>query len=140
MADPKFDQNRSVLIDHQIMKVELNLYYNQMIVDGVLMQERKDLTKTLNFETGVETKHFSHRRVMDERSVTTKQSIIDGKEEEEMIETDMADMSQHGINMLENFKKDWLEKCPWNRFWNPSIRVDEPEFLSRFFTSMNPFA
>ena len=138
MADPtpKFDQTRSVLIDHQIMKVELNLYYNQMIVDGVLMQERKDLTKTLNFETGVEEKHFSHRRVMDERSVTTKQSIIDGKEEEEMIETDMADMSQHGTNMLENFKKEWEDKCPWN----PSIRVDEPEFLARFFESMNPFA
>ena len=139
MADPtpKFDQNRPVLIDHREIKVEMNLYFNQMIVNGVLMQERKDLTKTLNLETGVEEEHFSHRRVMDERSVTTKQSIIDGEEKEEMIETDMADMSQHGINTLENFNIEWKEKCPW---YFEAIRVEEPEILARFFTSMNPFA
>ena len=39
--------HRSVLLDHQ------------MIVYGVLMQEKKNLTKTLNDETGVEESHLS---------------------------------------------------------------------------------
>ena len=45
MANPA---HRSVLLDHQ------------MIVDGVLMKERKDLTKTLNDETGLEESHLIH--------------------------------------------------------------------------------
>ena len=47
MANPI---HRSVLLDHQ------------MIVDGVLMREMKDQTKTLNDETGIEESHLSHMR------------------------------------------------------------------------------
>ena len=99
MANPV---HRSISLDHQ------------MIVDGVLMRERKDLTKTLNDETGVEESHLTHTRVIGEKSYTAKQSITDGEEEEEMIETDMDDSE------LENFKNEWEEK------WNPSMREDEP--------------
>ena len=106
MANPA---HRSILLDHQ------------MIVDGVKMQERKDLTKTLNDETGVEESHLIHTRVIGERSYTAKQSITDGEKEEEMIETDMDDSE------LENFKNEWEEK------WNPSIREDEPGILTKFF-------
>ena len=113
MANPA---HRSILLDHQ------------MIVDGVLMRERKDLTKTLNDETGVEESHLTHTRVIGEKSYTAKQSITDGEEEEEMIETDMDDSE------LENFKNEWEEK------WNPSIREDEPGILTRFFKIFNPFA
>ena len=113
MANPA---HRSILLDHQI------------IVDGVLMRERKDLTKTLNDETGVEESHLTHTRVIGEKSYTAKQSITDGEEEEEMIETDMDDSE------LENFKNEWEEK------WNPSIREDEPGILTRFFKIFNPFA
>ena len=113
MANPA---HRSILLDHQ------------MIVDGVLMRERKDLTKTLNDETGVEESHLTHTRVIGERSYTAKQSITDGEEGEEMIETDMDDTE------LENFKNEWEEK------WNPSIREDEPGILTRFFKIFNPFA
>ena len=112
MANPT---HHSVLLDHQ------------MIVDGVLMQEKKDLTKTLNDETGVEESHLSHMRVIGDRSYTAKQSITDGEEKEEMIETKMDDCE------LENFKNEWEEK------WNPSIREDEPGIFARFFTMMNPF-
>ena len=105
MANPA---HRSILLDHQ------------MIVDGVLMRERKDLTKTLNDETGVEESHLIHTRVIGEKSYTAKQSITDGEEEEEMIETDMDDSE------LENFKNEWEEK------WNPSIQEDEPGILTRF--------
>ena len=90
----------------------------KMIVDGVLFKERKDQTKTLNDETGVEESHLTHTRVIGERSYTT---------EEEMIETDMDDFQ------LENFKNEWEEK------WNPSIR-DEPWILTRFYTIFNSFA
>ena len=114
MANPT---HRSVLLDHQ------------MIVDEVLMREKKDLTKTLNDETGVEESHLSHMRVIGDRSYTAKQSITDdGEEKEEMIETDMDECE------LENFKNEWEEK------WNPSIREDEPGILTRFFKMMNPFA
>ena len=113
MANPA---HRSILLDHQ------------MIVDGVLMRERKDLTKTLNDETGVEESHLTHTRVIGEKSYTSTQSISDGEKEEEMIETDMNDSE------LENFKNEWEEK------WNPSIREDEPGILTRFFKIFNPFA
>ena len=114
MANPT---HRSVLLDHQ------------MIVDEVLMREKKDLTKTINDETGVEESHLSHMRVIGDRSYTAKQSITDdGEEKEEMIETDMDECE------LENFKNEWEEK------WNPSIREDEPGILTRFFKMMNPFA
>ena len=107
--------HRSVLLDHQ------------MIVDEVLLQEKKVLTKTLNDETGVEESYLSHTRVIGDRSYTVKLSITDGEENEEMIETEMDDGD------LENFKKEWEEK------WNPLIREDEPGILTRFFTMLNPF-
>ena len=57
MANPA---HRSILLDHQ------------MIVNGVLMRERKDLVKTLNDETGVEESHLTHTRVIGEKSYTAK--------------------------------------------------------------------
>ena len=113
MANPA---HRSILLDHQ------------MIVNGVLMRERKDLVKTLNDETGVEESHLTHTRVIGEKSYTSKQSITDGEKAEEMIETDMNESD------LENFKNEWEEK------WNPSIRDDEPGILTRFSKIFNPFA
>ena len=113
MANPA---HRSILLDHQ------------MIVNGVLMRERKDLVKTLNDETGVEESHLTHTRVIGEKSYTSTQSISEGEKEEEMIETDMNDSE------LENFKNEWEEK------WNPSIRDDEPGILTRFSKIFNPFA
>ena len=106
MANPG---HRSIWLDHQ------------MIVNGVLMRERKDLVKTLNDETGVEESHLTHTRVIGEKSYTSKQSISDGEKEEEMVETDMNDSE------LENFKNEWKEK------WNPSLPEDEPGFLTIFF-------
>ena len=112
MANPA---HRSILLEHE------------MIFDGVLFKERKELTKTLNDE-GVEESHLIHTRVIGERSYTAKQTINGG---EELIETDLDDSD------LENFKNEWEEK------WNPSIREDEPwirYILTRFFQIFNPFA
>ena len=105
---------------------------HQMIVNGVSMKEKKDLTRTLNEETGVEESHLSHMRVIGDRSYTAKQSITDdsgaGSEDgkEETIESDMNETE------LENFKNEWREK------WNPSIPEDEPGFLTRFFREDEP--
>ena len=87
------------------------------------MQERKDLTTTLNDETGVKEIHLTHTRVIGEKSFPSKQSITDGEKEEEMIETDM------GHSELENFKNEWEEK--WNLYL--SIPQDEPGCLTKFF-------
>ena len=104
------------------------LFELSMIVDGVLMAERNDLTITLNDQNGVEESQLTQTRVIGEKNYTTKQSMTDGEEGEEIIETDMDD------SQLENFKNEWEEK------WNPSIREDEPGILTRFFQMFNPFA
>ena len=94
--------HRSVcLLDHQAHRS--TLLGHQMIVDGVLIRERKGLTKTLNDETGVEERNLILTRVIGERSYAAK--IINGGEE--LIETDLDDSE------LENFKNEWEEK------WNP---------------------
>ena len=84
------------------------------------MQEKKDLTSTLNDETGLEGSCLSHMRVIGERIYSSKHSIIDEDEKEEMIETDMNN------DELEKFKNEWEEK------WIPSIREDESGILSQY--------
>jgi hypothetical protein len=87
MANPT---HHSILLEHE------------MIVDGVLFKERKDLIKTLNDE-GLKESHLIHTRVIGEKSFTTKQCITDGEKEEEIIETDIIESD------LENFKNEWEE-------------------------------
>ena len=82
------------------------------------MQEKTDLTKTLNDETGVEESHLSHMRVIGDRGYTI--TITDDEAGSEMIETDMNQFE------VENFKNEWAEK------WNPTIREDDYGFLARF--------
>ena len=75
------------------------------------------LNSLLGSSAGVEESHLSHMRAIGDRSYTTKQSITDGEEQEEMIETKMDDVE------LENFKNEWEEKLnlsireAWN-FWS----------------------
>ena len=84
------------------------------------MQEKKDLTRTLNDETRLEESCLSHIRVIGERSYTSKSLIADEDEKEEMIETDMNNEG------LEKFKNEWEEK------WIPSIREADSGILSRY--------
>ena len=86
--------HHSVLVDHQI------------IVDGVSMQERKDLTITHD-ETGLEECYLSHTRVIGDRSLTTKRAITDGEEKEESIETEMDDSELENF-LIELSGKKWL--------------------------------
>ena len=117
MANPT---HHSVLLDHQ------------MIVDGVLMQEKKDLTKTLNDETGVEESHLSIIRVIGSKIYTSKQTATDdgasyGEVKEEMIQTDMnidCDCQSDCECELQSFKNEWEEK------WNPSNLEDEPGIIT----------
>ena len=108
MCDMANPANHSILLGHQI------------IVDGVLMQEKKGLTRTLNDETGLEESRLSHMRVIGERSYTLNSLITDKDEKEEMIETNMNNAE------LEKFKNEWEEK------WIPSIREADSGILSRY--------
>ena len=113
--------DRSVFFLHQAQSQKV-LLDHQMIVDGVVMRERKDLTKTLNGETGAEEWYLSHTRVIGDKSYTAKQSMTQvyqcpmakwskwkvDEDKEELIETEMDDSE------LENFKNEWEE--------NPTIR------------------
>ena len=103
-----------------------------MIVDGVLMKEKKNLIKTLNDETGAEESHLSIIRFIGNRIYTAKQTITDdgvgyGEEKEEMIQTDTTmdcDCVSDCECELQNFKNEWEEK------WNQSIQEDEPGILT----------
>ena len=87
------------------------------LIDAAMMTEKKDLTKTLNYKTGVEERYFSHTRVIGDRSYSAKQSITDGKEK---IETKMDDFE------LQNFKNEWKEK------WNPTISQPKIDRIIQF--------
>ena len=114
--------NLSVLLNHE------------MIVDGVSMQEKKDLIKTLNDETGKEESHLSVIRVMGNRIYNAKQNITDdgavcGEEKEEMIQKNIDMNMNCNCELdcecdLQNFKNDWEEK------WNSTIQEDEPSILT----------
>ena len=113
MANPR---HRSVLLDHQ------------MIVDGVLIQEKKDWTKIQNDETGVEESHLSHLRILGNRSFTAKRSGTCQHYwlmyQEEMIETEMNDIE------LENFKNEWDTLLnplfrEWDILWDYFIDSDD---------------
>ena len=96
------------------------------------MQEKKDLIKTHNDETGVEESHLSLIRVIGNKIYTAKQTITDdgagcGEEMEEMFQTNMnmdCNCDSDCECDLQNFKNDWEEK------WNPSIQEDEPGILT----------
>ena len=105
MANPA---NRSVLLDHQ------------MIVNRVILRERKVLTTTINDETGVEERYSCHTRIIGDRSYTAKQSTDRRRRREELIETTMDEAE------LENFKNEWEEK------WDPTMATSmKPEKLRR---------
>ena len=75
MANPA---HQSILLDYQMM-----------VDEEVLLRERKDLTTTLNTETGLKEIHLTHTRFIGEKSYTSKQSFTDGEKGEEVIETAM---------------------------------------------------
>ena len=138
-----------------------SLVDRQMIVDGVLLQEKKDLTKTLDDETGVEESHLCHMRVMTEtindvllgdfshkRVYTAKESITACTDDrgsyyfshkrvytaEHCFTFDNADDVEYDMEdwELENFKNEWEEK------WNPSNGENLQNLLnSRSNTEVN---
>ena len=106
--------HKSVLLDHQ------------MIIDGVVFRERKDLEKVTNDE-GVEESHLSHMRSIGDQEYTAKQRMVNGAiDGEETIETTMAPEE------LDDFKMEWDTK------WNPSI-TESNGFIDSFFKIFNFF-
>ena len=106
------------------LKVQYNLYHDQMIFDHTIMQERIDLIKSRNFETGLEENHLSFLRAIGDRSVVIKISCV---------REDYEDDEEIGFmeNMPENFQTEWEQN--WNL--GPRRRVVlSSEFLDRFFT------
>lgn len=88
--------HRSVLLDHE------------MVVDGVVLRERKELTNVKNAD-GLPESHLDHMRKIGDRSYVVRQISIDGIIQDEVIETTMA------AEEIDAFKIEWEEK------WHPSI-------------------
>ena len=106
----------------------------QMIINGIILRDKMEMTNSLNDGTVSIKCHLSQTRVIGDRSYTAKMIITEddgpdfGKVKEEVIETDMDDIE------LENFKDEWDEK------WNRSIRDNEPNILTQFFQMINRYA
>jgi len=90
--------NRSVLVDHEI------------IVDGELLRERKELTVIA--EEGKEKKVLHHVRSIGDREYVVKQITIEGKIVDETVDTSMNEEE------TVQFRTDWEAK------WHPSIGAE----------------
>lgn len=88
--------HRSVLLDHE------------MVVDGVVLRERKELTNLKN-DDGLAESRLDHMRQIGDRSYLVRQISVDGVVQDEVIETTM------GVEEVDAFKIEWEEK------WHPSI-------------------
>lgn len=93
------ENHRCVLTEHEI------------VVDGVLFREYKELNHLLDDSTsdGSQKQVLTHMRSIGERKYTVQQITIDGATQEDIVETNMDE------DQIEAFKAEWEEK------WKPSI-------------------
>ena len=110
MANPL---HRSVLLDHELL------------VDGIVFHERKELTNAVIHE--VHENHLSHLRSIGDKKYTINQVIIEGVVKEETTDTNLNDEE------IEAFKEEWEEK------WRPSIGEGSTGIMTTFFKKLDKF-
>ena len=111
MANPL---HRSVLLDHELL------------VDGIVFHERKELTNSFN-EDHIYESHLSHLRSIGDKKYTIKQLIIEGDVKEETTDTNLNDEE------IEAFKEEWEKK------WRPSIGEGSTGIMTTFFRKLDKF-
>ncbi len=92
------ENHRTVLTEHE------------MVVDGVLLREYKELNH-VKIEDGsdLQKQVLTHMRSIGERKYTVQQITIDGHQEDDLIETNIPDEE------IQAFKDEWDDK------WKPTI-------------------
>ena len=89
--------HRSVLLDHE------------MVVDGVILRERKELNNVTDDESNQVKSFLIHTRFIGDKKYEVQQVAADDDIVEEIVETDLSDEE------IGKFKEEWEEK------WKPSI-------------------
>ena len=103
--------HRSVLLDHE------------MVVDGVVLRERKELNNITDEEGNQEKSVLIHTRYIGDKKYLVQQVAVEGDIVEETIETNLPDEE------IEKFKEEWEEK------WKPSLGQSSGGVMN-FFKNM----
>lgn len=97
--------NRSVLLDRK------------MIIKGVQYHEKKTIERVLK-EDGVEMSISSHLRSIGDRVYIANQNFVNGKVQDETIETNLA--VDEVADFLKDWGKNWHPEC-----WHPNPMIGE---------------
>ena len=103
--------HRSVLLDHE------------MVVDGVVLRERKELNNITDEEGNQEKSVLIHTRYIGDKKYEVQQVASEGDIVEETVETDLPDEE------IGKFKEEWEEK------WKPSLGQSSGGVMN-FFKNM----
>ena len=103
--------HRSVLLDHE------------MVVDGVVLRERKELNNITDDEGNQEKSVLIHTRIIGDKKYEVQKVEVEGDIVEETIETNLPDEE------IGKFKEEWEEK------WKPSLGQSSGGVMN-FFKNM----
>ena len=100
--------HRSVLLDHE------------MVVDGVVLRERKELNNVADDEGNQQKSVLIHTRFIGDKKYEVQQVAVGDDIVEENVATDLSDED------IGKFKEEWEEK------WKPSIGQNNGGFVNFF--------
>ena len=100
--------HRSVLLDHE------------MVVDGVVLRERKELNNVADDEGNQQKSVLIHTRFIGDKKYEVQQVAVGDDIIEENVATDLSDED------IGKFKEEWEEK------WKPSISQNNGGFVNFF--------
>ena len=100
--------HRSVLLDHE------------MVVDGVVLRERKELNNVADDEGNQQKSVLIHTRFIGDKKYEVQQVAVGDDIVEENVVTDLSDED------IGKFKEEWEEK------WKPSIGQNNGGFVNFF--------
>ena len=113
--------NRSVLLDRK------------MVIKGVQYHEKKTIERVLK-EDGVEMSISSHLRSIGDQTYTTNQNFVNGKVQDEKIETNLA--MDEVADFLKEWEKNWHPEC-WHS--NQMIGEQSTGIWSTFVNKLDDF-
>ena len=96
-------------IVHHRISSEVSTSEHELMVDGVIFGERKEMIKTSIDFDDVKTLLVHTKFIGDEDYLKVTQSLKNGKLEEEKIDSNLSDED------IENFKKQWENE------WHPTL-------------------
>ena len=106
-------------IVHYRISSEVSTSEHELMVDGVIFGERKEMIKTSIDSDDVKTLLVHTKFIGDEDYLKVTQSFKNGELEDEKIDSNLSD--EDG----ENFKKQWEKVFVCDCFWNNCVNLDK---------------